>query len=172
MRRFLAPVLALLAACCLSTAALAGTQGTQTLSTTVPDPTAPSWTLNIPADTAVPYGDPDTSIGWVTVSGVQNVVDEFIVCEAFTTDFKSGTNTIPLKLLGDLYSGGVCYEQHIRVSTPGNPFELYDGTAPDKALSAEIFALVDPADWAAAAPGSYTATVTYQSWLVPLQPNG
>ncbi len=168
MRRFLAPVLALLAACCLSTAALAGTQGTQTLSTTVPDPTAPSWTLNIPADTAVPYGDPDTSIGWVTVSDVQNVAaDELIVCSADSTDFASGAGTIPLKLLGDRYEGGIRYTQHGTVSA-GAPFELYDGTAPDKAFSAEIFALVDPADWAAAAPGSYTATVTYQSWLVSL----
>ncbi|RVU98713.1 hypothetical protein EII22_02610, partial [Coriobacteriales bacterium OH1046] len=70
MRRFLAPALALLAACCLSTAALADTQGTQTVTTSVPE-NPPSWTLNIPADTAVPYGDPDTSIGWVTVSDVE-----------------------------------------------------------------------------------------------------
>jgi len=166
MRRFLAPVLALLAACCLSTAALAGTQGTQTLSTTVPDPTAPSWTLNIPADTAVPYGDPDTSIGWVTVSDVQNVGDYFIACKISHADFASGADAIPLKLVLDRYEGGSLVAVHVSTDiTHSAPLILYFGSRPDTACSAEIFALVDDADWAAAAPGSYTATVTYTSEL-------
>ena len=154
MRRFLAPVLALLAACCLSTAALAD------------DPPAPSWNLNIPADTAVPYGATDTSIGWVTVSDVENIPADsyFIACKISHTDFASGADTIPLEVVIDWHIGGVLDPMHAHLST-GSDFALYDGLEPDMAYKAEVFALVNPADWAAAAPGSYTATVTYESYF-------
>ena len=164
MRRFLAPVLALLAACCLSTAALAGTQGTQTLSTTVPDPAAPSWTLNIPADMTIPYEATETPIGTVTVSDVENIpADESILCHIAYTDFASGADTIPLGVAIDWYQDGACMADHMPAGTSW--FELYDVTVPDRAYKAEVFALVDPADWAAAAPGYYEAAVTYESCL-------
>ena len=153
MRRFLAPVLALLAVCCLSTAALAD------------DPPAPSWNLNIPADTAVPYGATDTSIGWVTVSDVENADSYVITCKISHTDFASGADTIPLEVVIDWHIGGVFDPMYAHLST-GSDFALYDVTVPDRASKAEVFALVDAADWAAAAPGVYTATVTYTSELL------
>lgn len=164
MRRFLAPVLALLAACCLSTAALAGTQGTQTLSTTVPDPTAPSWTLNIPADTAVPYRATETPIGDVTVSDVQNVEDGYLIgCSVSNTDFASGADIIPLTLEGDFYADGILYET--KPISDGTPFELYAGHEPSRVYSTKVIALVEAGEWDAAVPGVYTATVTYTSRL-------
>lgn len=150
MRRFLAPVLALLAVCCLSTAALAD------------DPSTPSWTLNIPADVAIPYGDPETSIGWVTVSDVENVEVGYIACKISNTRLVGAADTIPLGVAIDWYQDGACMADHMPA---GASFALYDGIGPDATYSAKVFALVDAADWAAAAPGYYEAAVTYESYL-------
>ena len=147
-------------------AALADTQGTQTLSTTVPDPTAPSWTLNIPADVAIAYRATDTSIGWVAVSDVQNVgIGKRVICEISYTDFASGAGTISLGVAYDLYADGILSPPG-HLSADGASFVLYNGAQPDRTFRAEVFALVDAADWAAAAPGVYTATVTYTSELL------
>ena len=164
IRPWAAMACALLLALGVSTAALADTQGTQTLSTTVPDPAAPSWTLNIPANVFIPYEATETPIGTVTVSDVENIpADESILCHIAYTDFASGADTIPLGVAIDWYQDGTCVEDHMPAGTSW--FELYDVTVPDRAYKAEVFALVNPADWAAAAPGNYGATVTYESCL-------
>jgi len=154
---------ALLLALGVGTAALADTQGTQTLFTGVPE-NPPSWTLNIPADTAVPYRATETPIGDVTVSDVQNVEDGYLIgCSVSNTDFASGADIIPLTLEGDFYADGILYET--KPISDGTPFELYAGHEPSRVYSTKVIALVEAGEWDAAAPGVYTATVTYTSRL-------
>ena len=158
----------LLLALGMGTAALADTQGTQRVTTSVPDPeppAAPSWTLHIPADTAIPYGATETPVGTVTVSDVENVpAGKAITCNISNTNLESGLLAIPLGVVFDRYVDDVLIDDHKPVSV-GAP-ALYDGAQPDRTFRADLFALVGPADWAAAAPGYYEAAVTYTSGLV------
>ncbi len=142
---------ALLAACCLSTAALAD------------DPSAPSWNLNIPADVAIAYRATDSHIGDLTVSDVENVgAGYYIACMISNSNLTSGTDTIPLGVALDWYQDGTCVSDHMPA---GTVFALYSSVVPDMEIRGEIFTLVDDAAWDAAAPGEYEATVTYHSWL-------
>ena len=158
----------LLLALGMGTAALADTQGTQTVTTSVPEqpPAAPSWMLNIPANVFIPYGETESSIGVVTVSDVENVPDNRgIFLYASSTEFESASDAIDLTLVVDHFEDDTKVRDHEEPRLD-RPLDLYRGDDPGAKLRSEFLVLVDSDEWDAAAPGEYEATVTYTSELL------
>lgn len=86
MKKFLTFVLALAMVCSLSVTAFAAETGTTTLTANIPNAAEPSFTLHIPADTTLTYGNTD----WQQLSGVLDATDiqnaDWINCDVSFTD--------------------------------------------------------------------------------------
>ena len=138
------------------TAFAAGTQsGTSTVTAVVPEP-VPEYTIHIPADMTLEYGNGERQlVGEVSVTDAQNVpYRKLIVAKMEATPLKSTEgNVIPVVFEYDRNDGD--YKD-----ITGNIATVYK-EAEDEYLTAYLYAQVTEEDWKAAKPGTYTSTITY-----------
>ena len=164
MKKILSLVLVVVMMMSMTVTAFAAVEqsGTSTVSVEVPEV---KYTMNIPANYQLTYGKTDKQdVGAFSVTNVQNVnTNTKIFCLITYTDLKhttDDTKTIPvtynaLRVDNDKLWG---------VNSTGSQFLVYEYTAAsdttwmtDYILSATVSADA----WAAAYPGEYTATITY-----------
>ena len=120
-----------------------GSQDTE-LTTSV----APTFTVSIPADTAVPFNSLSTDFGSVTLESARLEPNKF-VCIQVDTDFnlknsQDETKVIPYTVMTDVFD------------VKDHPFSFTE--------AGESYALninITQADWDAAAGGDYSDTVTF-----------
>ena len=148
-------ILALTMLACMSVTAFAA-DGTTVLTVEVPD-NKWSYTIHIPKDTTLEYGNTDyQKVGEVYVSDVKNLPSDssFIWWDSEWSDLSNGSHTIPLdgyvkKSDGDFY--WLDPLQYWRACT---------NDASHSPLIQEVYAKVD--SWEGAVPGTtYTATVSF-----------
>lgn len=180
MKKLFAILLAVTMLASMATVASAA-ENTTTLTTTVP---AATYTLNIPADQVIPFGEASTEIGNVTVSEGSGFAENknlqvTLNYEAFKC---TGVSTeIPFVLKTTL---------NVSTSVEANPPRIYSGgtmTFPGKSngqvsnmavvsvgagRTANITALnllVDSTAWGQAMAGEYAATITFTAEVVAAQ---
>lgn len=155
MKKLIALMLCLMLAFSMPVTAFAeGEQsGTTTLTAEVPEPT-PSYTIHIPADTTLEYGNTEKQeIGSFYISDPVNV-NNHIVCDLTITALTNGSNTISVKY----------YEDFLGEIESGESFSVYDKYS-DGTIDMDdwtLFAQISQEAWSGAAPGTYTATLTFQ----------
>lgn len=174
MKRKLACILAALLLAALPLNAYA--DGTTTLTTTVP---AASYTLNIPADMTIPFGQVETEIGTVTVSDADGFAvgknlqvtltyDEFecdnvnttipYEIQFISTDSEGSVDTIfsGQKIIFDGQKSGDLKEKFY--------YKLDSGikSFPEGGL----ICAVSSTDWGKALAGNYSTTITFTSEVV------
>ena len=155
MKKLIALMLCLVLALSMSvTAFAAGEQtGTTTLTAEVPEP---SYTIHIPADTTLEYKNTELqTIGDVFVSDYDTVLNT-IYCRITAQDLTSGSNTIPVVYK---VSGSEMGSSHTYYVLE----KLGDGTFAPYTL--DLSAEISQEAWAAAAPGTYTATLTFSFYF-------
>lgn len=152
MKKVLSLMLAFALACSLSVFAFAeGEQtGTTTLTAEVPEV---AYTINIPADMTLEYGNTDAqTVGnfeWYVTAGP---VDTLIVCNVSATPLLNGSNIIPVTY-GWKAPGTTSW---ITTTIAGSSDSIINT---NNLGTHQLFAKVD--SWASAAPGTYTATITF-----------
>lgn len=148
MRRFLAPIITLLAACSLPTAALA-------------DPPAPSWTLTIPADTTITYGivGPQFLGNHTVTVGEDWDLDpgRLVVWWGDGGSFTHATPSILTEIPYTLSSDGI--------GGIPNPDEAWSFSSPGDSGTSPLYMVVTQEAWDNAVPGEYSTTITYISYL-------
>lgn len=184
MRKFLSIALFLLLVCSLSTVAMA--ENTTTLTTTVPDAT---YTLNIPADQEIPFGEKITNIGNVTLTDTSGFAEGkdlqvTLTYEAFKADGVS--TTIPFELA--FYTpalSSVNRPELIKTIASNESFIFEDGR--DRVdlvdlwedldpngngwVPAEEFQVrIKPSDWGKTLAGEYSSTITFTAEVVISEP--
>ena len=150
------------------------TPNTTTLTTTVPDA---EYTLNIPADQEITFGEPSTEIGNVTITNAKNFavgknVEVTVTYDAFKADAVS--TTIPFTLGFTTSFGGTPTTKN-----SGSAFVFEgkdDNTVNEHANSSSIgsntnlvnalYVQVTSSDWGKALAGDYTATITFTAAVV------
>lgn len=160
MKKFLSLVLALVMVMSLSVTAFAES-GTTTLTANIPNAAEPSFTLHIPADTTLTYGNTD----WQQLSGVLDATDiqnaNLIRCTISFTDLINTSD--PSDSIGLIFNStvieensGDTFEQNFN---NGTTLTLYTASwGYDYKLT--LFAKV--ADWSGATPGAtYQAVLTF-----------
>ena len=159
MKKSISFILALVMVACMSITAFAaeGPGGSTKLTTTVPEP---SYILHIPADQAITYGDTETNIGKATVSNVGSNIKIINVKPSWTNFTDGSGHSIPLTLVFDFYMDGVRSLNHAQTSAFANT--LYSAGKTSN-IYCEYFVQVAENDWKAAAPGNYSATITWTS---------
>ena len=172
MKKFLSFVLVLVMVCSLSvTAFAAGEQnGTTTLTANIPNEAAPSYTIHIPADMTLEYGNTEKQfIGVVEVSDQQNC-RHINVTAPYTMliNKEDSSDSITLKLsMGE--SKDNLYEviPATGLDTVYNtPFSAYhnDDFYHNRYFSQLVYAQVE--DWSGATPGAtYQAVITFQFYV-------
>ena len=169
MKKFLTLVLALAMVMSLSVTAFAES-GTTTLTVNVPNAAEPSFTLHIPADTTLTYGNTDKQAisGKLYAEDVQNI--EKIRCKAPYTDLvntSDPSDSIALKLF--MTQDGLDEIVVIDQETGNLGSDVYDwyiywDFGPDSYFYMNVFAQVD--DWSGATPGAtYQAVITFTAWV-------
>lgn len=156
MKKLIALMLGLVMIFSLSTTAFADGEQTGTTTITAEVPEA-SYTIHIPADVALEYGNSsDQTIGDVYVS---NVVGEPTIWLTTTyTDLSNGSSIIPVTYLRwiDGISFSLSSGDNISITSSVSEYRIDKYT---------ITACVSDSDWAAAAPGTYTATMTFKFFI-------
>ena len=141
------------------TAFAAGEQsGTSTVTAVVPEP---EYTIHIPADMTLEYGNGARQlVGEIFVTNVQNVPDgDLIWVNMKGTPLKSTEgNEIPV-----VFEWRRDYDEEYKNPDKSSP-TLYSMSR--EYLTAYLYATVTEADWKAAKPGTYTSTITYE-FLLP-----
>ena len=148
MKKIVALLLTLVMLSSLTLTALAAGEqtGTTTITAEVPGPT---YTMVIPADMTLEYGNTEAQkIGDISVSNVVGITDRYVMCHISVTDLTSAVGTIPVKYTVD----------GLEVDESFNEFEVYDHTIPGY-VEHPLYAKVTY--WGSAAPGTYTATITF-----------
>ena len=152
MKKIVALLLALTMLTSLTVTALAAGEqsGTTTITAVVP---GPSYTIKIPANKTLEYGNTEKQLlGNVTVSDVADIpAGKKIGCKMAFQDLKCGTDTIPVQYLLNGYEINGDLEQAVYGSSGINLYTLY--------------AQVSEEAWTSAAPGTYTATITFNFYL-------
>lgn len=172
MKKLIAIALAALTVLSFSTVAFAA--DTTTLTTTVPDAT---YTLNIPADQQITYGETSTDIGTITVTNSSGFATGKNLKVTLTYDkFKSAevSTTIPYYIAtyndenyeNEKQSGhsvifkgtswGECYKNYEADCGP------YSAVDDNKILQVKI----DSTDWGKALGGEYSSTITFTAEVV------
>ena len=163
MKKFLSLILALAMVACMSVTAFAADETTVL---TVEVPIEPSYTLHIPANMTLMYGNTEKqTIGDLYVTDVDGL--ESIWCAPQYTDLintADSTDTISLTLWGSL-AGGKDIMKNGKYPTTNNPPQLYwannnttgwNNGYMTHTLSAQV------SDWSGATPGAtYQSTITY-----------
>lgn len=157
-----------------SMATVVSAADTTTLTTTVP---AANYTLNIPANQEITYGETSTDIGTITVSNATGFaagknLKVTVTYDAFTSEGVS--TTIPFVLT----ASGVAPSQGNKTSTydyaSGSAF-VFKGNAAGGVNTptfegaynlTSLLITVDSADWGKALAGDYTATITFNTEVV------
>jgi len=156
-------------------------ESTTTLSTTVPGAT---YTLNIPANQEVPFGQTETEIGTVTVTNSSGFAEGknlkvTVSYDEFTSP--NVTTKIPFKLA--LYANSA-YGIDTKYLSSGSSI-IFDGTDSGSVKEKTtiqvvtgnmgnvsdqnilgIMLMIDSKDWGLALQGEYTATITFKSEVV------
>ena len=176
MKKFLSLVLTLVMVMSLSvTAFAAGEQsGTTTLTANIPNAAEPSYTIHIPANTTLEYGNTDLQeIGSVSVSDVTGVAPDNITVISPYTDLintEDPTDTITLNLYAQA-AGGSSYAPKLIEKETGlwggyyrviyDYYETPEGFVYENCYEYPVFAEVT--DWSGATPGAtYQAVITFQ----------
>ena len=175
MKKFLSFVLVLVMVCSLSVTAFAeGEQsGTTTLTANIPNAAEPSYTIHIPADMTLEYGNTGKQlIGNVYVTDVANY-DTVNVGAPYTdlVNTSDSTDIIPLTLYSDSGDGF----DEIEPGGSTVEFGLVAATAYDRDYAGEYGFdangyyttpfYVDVSDWSGATPGAtYKAVITFEFW--------
>lgn len=149
MKKIVALLLALVILSSLTLTALAAGEksGSTTISVTVPNP-LDAYTIKIPANKELVYGDTSEQvIGMVSVSDVNVPTGKRIVCDIITENLKNGSATIP-----------VTYQYN---GAPMMTLTMHDESSTYDDNGGYLYAKVSSDAWAAAAPGTYTATITF-----------
>ena len=170
MKKFLTFVLALVMVCSLSVTAFAE-GGTTTLTVEVPNAAEPSYTLHIPADTTLTYGNTDKQkiSGDLYVENVQNASRVYFLAP-FTDliNTSDSSDSIALNLYveqdhdGDLSST----VNQTTGKVDGATWALYDIDWPESLgkYAIETF-YAQVTDWSGATPGAtYQAVITFTVW--------
>ena len=130
-----------------------GQSGTSTVTAVVPDPT---YTIHIPADMTLVYGNGARhEVGKVYVTNAQYIPDGTLILASMeATPLKSTEgNVIPVVFEYDRNDGD--YKDITK-----NIATVYK-EAEDEYLTAYLYARVTEEDWEAAKPGTYISTITY-----------
>lgn len=171
MKKISAVLLALILICSFSIVVSAAS--TITLTTTVPEEAVPSYTLIIPADQEITYGQTHNFIGKieaVDASNFSEAKDLKVTAnyEAFTS--ADGTATIPFTLLLD--KTGMLGDGDNHVILSGDSFYFKgqaDGTL--NPLADQYFEYLDifvlEKDWDKASAGAYSTTITFTAEVIP-----
>ena len=163
----------------LSMGTMAFADGTTTLTTTVPPA---KYTLNIPADTVVPFGADVTELGNITVTDSEGFaygkdLKVTVTYDAFKAESPDINTTIPFKVL---YDDTTTLYTHSSSKSSGGAFVFLgrkDGTVESNALCGKtgdgipfyvkaIGLSVSSSDWGKALAGDYTASITFTSEVV------
>ena len=180
MRKILSIALSLILICSLSTVALA--ENTTTLTTTVPDAT---YTLNIPADQEIPFGQEITNIGNITLtdtSGFAEGKDLKVTATYEAFESEGVATTIPMELA--FYTSplaSVSRPSLTKIIASGESFIFEDGRervdlidlwedykgSDNGWVPAEEFQVrIKPSDWGKALAGEYSSTITFTAEVV------
>lgn len=175
MKKLLAIAISLSLVCSFSTGALA--ENTTVLTTTVPDAT---YTLNIPADQEIPFGETQADIGAVTATNssgfaVGKDLSVAVEYDAFTCD---GISTkIPYELYLWSTSGGFISVASgdtlvFKGKADGTIGEnVWVGKSGDLDRYAENMVLTAKSeDWGKALAGEYSSTITFTAEVVVSEP--
>ena len=161
MKKILSLVLVVVMLMSMTVTAFAASEqsGTTTLTVEVPEP-VPEYTIHIPANMTLEYGNTDyQAIGKVYASDVKNVAEGSRVRYTVThTSLVKGEDTIPL-LVWYLYD----YTGDYNMVYNTTKFAACDDTANHNPREFEYFARVE--DWGNPVPGTYTATVTWNFFV-------
>lgn len=164
MKKAMAILLAMLMLIPFATIAFAA--NTTTLTTTVPGAT---YTLNIPSDQEIAYGVPSTNIDAPTVTDSSGFAagKNLYITATYSAFSSSTTDTkIPFSLNNSGNGSKVKWSSGERLKFLGqsngtvatNLTFLSDNTT---TTSEKCFIYIFSTDWGKAAPGNYTATITF-----------
>ena len=157
MKKIVALLLALIIVSSLTMTALAAGEKTGTTKLTVVVPGF-DYTIHVPADVTLEYNNTsDQTIGDVYVSDVPGVCT--IYFKTTITDLSNGSSTIPVTYSAWLHGTALSFSN-------GTIKQVYetDGTNTED-WTWTITARISASDWLAAAPGTYTATMTFNFYL-------
>lgn len=150
MKKVFIFLLALVLLCSMTAAALAVSDNEQTITTTVPDKT-PSWSLVIPADITIPYGQEVTEFPQPTITDVQNAYEgSIVIAVKHSGQLTCGEKTLPFTL-----------KQGNEVV---QPTDSASGTPIGRSSSLQLIITQDA--WDNAEAGTYTTTLTYTSFRI------
>lgn len=136
--------------------------GSTTLTATVPENTV-SYVMHIPANTNLTYGNADRQLlGDLYVSNVTSSRNTAINCYIVGTDLTNGNSVIPVTYgfttNADTENPSSWYS-FSGIAPMIQLFAIYDGI--ECGSTYHLCAAVSAASWAAAAPGTYTATLNF-----------
>lgn len=164
MKKAMAILLAMLMLIPFATIAFAA--NTTTLTTTVP---GAAYTLNIPSDQEIVYGAGSTKIDAPTVTDSSGFAEgkNLYITATYSAFSSSNTDTtIPFILKNnisarteDWLSGDKMKFLGQKTGTVDTNLTFYSGGM--SFLSENCYIFIDSTDWGKAAPGNYTATITF-----------
>lgn len=170
MKKFLTFVLALVMVCSLSVTAFAE-GGTTTLTVEVPNAAEPSYTLHIPANTTLAYGNTDKQrvSGDLYVENVQNASRiNFLAPYSDLINTSDSSDTIHMELFAEMpyyVPGSYDPVDPTTGKVDDKVWSMYDvewGSG-DEYEKVAFHALVS--DWSGATPGAtYQAVITFTVW--------
>ena len=164
MKKIVAFLLALVMLTSLTLIALAAGEktGTTTLTAVVPEA---DYTIHVPANVTLEYGKTDEQmVGDYWVSDFVNMPiaagehEPFVNIKTVATCLSDGTNTIPVTYIFKLDGSWEHTLDHKVTNTSGEQITDMGITENYKST---IGAMISAEDWASAAPGTYTATITF-----------
>ena len=166
MKKAMAILLAMLMLIPFATIAFAA--NTTTLTTTVPGAT---YTLNIPSDQEIAYGVYSTTIDAPTVTDSSGfATGKNLYITATYSAFSSSTTdtTIPFRLKNSGEDSVATWSSGERLKflgqtngTVSTNLTFSDSFSHKDITSEKCFIVIDSTDWGKAAPGNYTATITF-----------
>jgi hypothetical protein len=150
MKKVFVFLLTLALLCSMTAAALAMPYNEQIITTTVPDQT-PSWTMVIPANIDIPFGDQVTEFAPPTITDAQYVdLNDIALGVKHTGKFLCGDNVLPFTLMqsGDL----ILPRPADSFGYPINPRD-------------NLQLVISGDAWSNAAAGTYMTTLIYTSQI-------
>lgn len=161
MKKAMAILLAMLMLIPFATIAFA--ENTTTLTTTVP---GAAYTLNIPSDQEIAYGATSTKIDAPTVTDSSGFAEgKNLYITATYSAFSSPTTdtTIPFRLenRSGVYESTWLSGRRLPFLGQANGTVATNLTFQNGITSEKCFIVIDSTDWGKAAPGNYTATITF-----------
>ena len=172
MKKLLAFLCALTLMLSLGVTAFADTSGYTEILTEVPASTC-TWTLKIPADTSIAFGEPEKELGDVEITNVQNQKGNKHIRAYLDTNclfcLSSDINTaFPYDIQVYLNTTELVHKKVFTLRNEGYVSELVEDStavAGDTTLSSTLTILVDPRAWNSAPEGTYYGYLTFTSEL-------